>query len=197
MFPLTSYNHFTVEHIAPWELPIEEEYFFGRHWTRPVAKDLGLKPHLVTDAEIERLGILREPFERMDWQKLTPWRLAIDRLDDAVFKLECASPDAILDLVIGLESVFIEADSRQESTHKVATRVSRFLEQLLSQRQELFRKTKQIYKSRSTLAHGQRWSLEAEGISRVEEAAQILANALRRMVELKCSEVDHQSLDLS
>ncbi len=121
----------------------------------------------------------------------------MDRLDDAIFKLECGSPDAILDLVIGLESLFVDRDSRQESTHKVAIRVSRFLEELLPRRKELFLKMKQIYNDRSTLAHGQRWNLDDQGVLRVEEAASILARALRKMVEVQCVELDHETLDLS
>jgi len=133
----------------------------------------------------------------MRWERPSPWRLAMDRLDDAVFKLECASPDAVLDIAIGLESVFIESDSRQESTHKVAIRVARFLEDVFPLRRELFRAMKQIYKSRSILAHGQEWRLKPDGVSQVERAALILTRTLRRMVELQCTELDHLALDLS
>lgn len=197
MHPLISYNHFNVEHAEPWELGIDESQFFGRHWSRPASQDVGLRSHLITKEDIRQVRDLRKSYEHMDWDRLTPWRLAMDRLDDAAFKLECASPDAILDLVIGFENVFVEADGRQESTHKVAIRVSRYLEELLPQRQELFRKMKRIYRSRSTLAHGQRWKLEKESVVQVEEAAYLLAKALRRMVESNRTNIDHQTLELS
>jgi hypothetical protein len=58
-------------------------------------------------------------------------------------------------------------------------------------------KVKQIYKDRSTLAHGQRWNLDDHALARVEDAATILARALHRMVELESADLDHDTLDLA
>jgi hypothetical protein len=197
IWPLIAYNHFTVEHVRPWELKINDDDFSGRHWSRSTSISKNIRPHFATIEDLERIMSLRKSFDRMGWETVSPWRLAMDRLDDASFKLECGSPDAILDLVIGLESMFVDRDSRQESTHKVAVRVSRFLEALLPKRKEMFRKVKQIYKDRSTLAHGQRWNLDDHAVARVEDAANILASALRKMVELESADLDHDTLDLA
>lgn len=197
VWPLIGYNHFSVEHIRPWELKISDDDFSGRHWSKSPSISQSLRRHVVTSDDGERIMSLRKSFDRMDWERVSSWRLAMDRLDDASFKLECGSPDAILDLVIGLESVFVDRDSRQESTHKVAVRASRFLEPLLPKRREMFRKLKQIYKDRSTLAHGQRWNLDDHAVARVEDAANILAGALYKMVELESADLDHDTLDLA
>ena len=197
VWPLIAYNHFSVEHVRPWELKIKDDDFSGRYWSKSDSISRSIRPHVVTSDDGERIMSLRKSFDNMGWETVSSWRLAMDRLDDASFKLECGSPDAILDLVIGLESVFVDRDSRQESTHKVAIRVSRFLEQLLPQRKEMFRKVKQIYKDRSTLAHGQRWNLDDHAVARVEDAADILARALKKMVKLESVDLDHDTLDLA
>jgi hypothetical protein len=195
--PLIAYNHFSVEHIRPWELKINDDDFSGRHWSKSAEITQKIRQHVFTGADGERIMLLGKSFGDMGWEKVSSWRLAMDRLDDASFKLECGSPDTILDLVIGLESVFVDRDSRQESTHKVAIRVSRFLEASLTKRKELFHKVKQMYKDRSTLAHGQRWNLDEHAVVRIEDAANILARTLRKMVELKSVELDHDTLDLA
>jgi Apea-like HEPN len=192
-FPLISYNHFHVEHIGPWEPPLEDTEFWGRFWAGKAAK---VPCSILEDTHARGIEAVQLGFQHMKWNQLTPWRLAINRLDDALFKLECGSPDCILDLVIGLESLFVEAESRQESTHKVATRAARFLETAPDIRRDTFRKVKKIYKTRSTLAHGQKLELDAKGLGEVEEAALLLSRALLRMVELGRVQLDVLGLDL-
>lgn len=194
--PLISYNHFSVEHRKPWETPLKDSTFFARFWgnrrSRPAIPSAQFEDRQAID-----IAALAARFHDLDWGIFSPWRLAIDRLDDAVFKLECGSPDAILDLVIGLESLFVEPDSRQESTHKVATRVARYLETGEDARKETFRLVKKLYQARSTLAHGQAWKLDQSGQRQLESAALILSRSLRKMAEEGRTRIDHLAIDLS
>jgi len=197
VYPLIAYNHFSVEHVKPWEQRISDNDFSGRHWSKEGPISRSIRQHSITDGDVERIISLQKSFRHMGWESMSSWRLAMDRLDDASFKLECGSPDAILDLVIGLESVFVDRDSRQESTHKVSIRVSRFLEATLTKRKDMFHKVKQMYKDRSTLAHGQRWNLDEHAVARVESAATLLGRVLEKMVELESVNLDLDTLDLS
>jgi hypothetical protein len=99
--------------------------------------------------------------------------------------------------VIGLESILTEAESRQESTHKVAVRAARYLEKSEEGRREVFRLVKQAYKVRSTLAHGQAWELDQEGVGQIDKAAQVLARTLRLMALSHQSKLNLTELDLS
>lgn len=146
---------------------------------------------------VDEIECLVRNLAQFKWDTPTPWRLAVDRLDDAVFKLECRSPDAILDIVIGLEAVLTESENRQESTHKVAIRAARYLEETVHGRREVFRLVKQAYKARSALAHGQVWELGEDDISNVDKAARILARLLGRMARKQQWELDLTELDLS
>lgn len=194
--PLVSCNHFQVEHIRPWEAPLRDSVFWARFWAKPQTK-VNVRDFVFEESHARQIETLQEKFQRQRWNQLTPWRLAIDRLDDALFKLECGSPDAILDLVIGLECVFVEPESRQESTHKVATRAARFLENTEQARRDTFRKVKEIYRVRSTLAHGQTWEMDQRGVLQVEEAALVLTRTLRRMIEERRTQLDVLTLDLA
>ncbi len=194
--PLISYNHFYVQHIRPWETPLYDYNFHSRFWAQ-AASEGKIAPRVFKEAHAHSISKTYEHFTEMMEDNLTHWRLALNRLDDAVFKLESGSPDAILDLVIGLESLFVEPEGRQESTHKVATRLARFLEQHDSARRNVFREAKELYKLRSRLAHGQGWALDEEGVSKVESGASLLARSLFKMVEKKRTGFDHLAIDLS
>ena len=196
--PLTAYNHFSVQFFLPWEELMLDWQFATRFWGRGprqadvrVATFATISPTHAVDIELmaERSGAA--------WDKLTPWRLACDRLDDAVFKLQCGSPDSILDIVIGIESLLIEPESRQESTHKVSVRAARLLEGELRRRADLFRTIKEMYRNRSALAHGQAWRLDANGQAEVEKAAKILSRILNQMALAGQTKLDLRALDLA
>lgn len=106
--PLTAYNHFRVEHFEPWEFPLHDSDFWARFWAYQGEK-IKIPSSKFEQEQIEELELMFGNVSKLQWNKITPWRLAADRLDDAVFKLECHSPDAILDLVIGLESIYTES----------------------------------------------------------------------------------------
>ena len=194
--PLVSYNHFSIQFFEPWEQPIPDSEFSVRFWGWRSEK---LKVPCLTldDKHAADTELMCKRLENFQWKQLSPWRLASERLDDAVFKLECRSPDAILDIAIGLESVLTEEQSRQESTHKVAVRAARYLEQTNEARRELFRVVKGVYKLRSTLAHGQTWELDVKGMDEIRKAAQVLARTLRNMALNQQSELNLTELDLS
>lgn len=194
-YPLVSFNHFEVEYSDRWEPPLRDTDFAGRFWGK-APRRLELNAAVLTDGHVQEIGSLYDKFMRLKWDRVMPLRLALDRLNDATFELECGSPDSILDIVIGLESLFVEPESRQESTHKVATRTARFLEDTQLSRREIFRDVKEIYKLRSTLAHGQTWKLDDQTVSQVEHSALVLARALRKAVQLGQAEVDLMELDL-
>lgn len=194
--PLISYNHFYVQHIRPWETPLHDYNFHSRFWAQPTSAGK-LAVRTFTGAHAKAICSVYPAFIQMNQDSITPWRLALNRLDDAVFKLECGSPDAILDLVIGLESLFVEPESSHESTHKVATRLARFLHSTESERIKIFREAKELYKLRSKLAHGRGWSLDEKGVAKVESAAALLGRALHKMLQEKRTELDLLALDLA
>ena len=134
--------------------------------------------------------------EKLEWNGGTPWGLALNRLDDAIFKLNSNSPDAILDLGIGLECLFTESESRQESVHKTAVRAARYLENTEQKRREVFGQIKRIYRSRSALAHGKSWTLDSGGLTQIELAARFLAASLKLMLVQGMTELDMEKLDL-
>ena len=194
--PLASFNHFSVSHIGPWEEPMDDTDFFERFWagSSEGTKQIALV-YISPDAALQ-IGALFEACDGFDWRAGTPWRLAVNRLDDAVYKLECGSTDSLLDVVIGLESVMVEADSTQESTHKVASRTARFLDDNLESRQATFKRVKQLYGLRSRIAHGKAISLDKSELAALADGAAILCRVLRKMLERRQVQLDHQLLDL-
>jgi hypothetical protein len=193
--PLIAFNSFQIQHIHPWEEPVPESVIWNRFWGRHLENRA---PQATIDSrKLANIEILQNKFRQFNWDVQTPWRLAINRLDDAVFKLESGSPDAILDLGIGLESIYADTTSRQESTHKVATRAARYLAQTKNDRLEIFHRIKKIYASRSTLAHGQNWKMDERGLAQVIDAAELLGRTLRKMTEEVRSDLDLVDLDLN
>ena len=131
--PLASFNHFSISHIEPWEEPLDDTSFFERFWAkrRPVSQS-EIPEVYISQEQARKISTLFDVCDEFDWSSGSSWRLAINRLDDAVYKLECGSTDSLLDIVIGLESVMVEDNSTQESTHKVANRTARFLNEDLT-----------------------------------------------------------------
>jgi len=193
--PLTSYNHFSVNSVQPWETPLHDSDFSSRFWAYQTGHTK-IPSELINESPGSSLASALSQIESLAWNNSTPWRLAINRLDDAIFKLNSNSPDTILDLAIGLECIFTESESRQESVHKVAVRAARYLEKTEDRRRELFRQVKRIYRSRSTLAHGKAWSLDEEGMAQIQIAAKLLASTLRKMTVQGETELDLEKLDL-
>lgn len=196
VYPLIGYNHFGVQFFEPWESPLVDSMFsvrfIGGHADQPKVPTVQLNP-----GHADEIRSLAESMSEFDWRRVTPWRLAADRLDDAVFKLQCGSADAILDVVIGLEALLTESESRQESTHKVAVRAARYLEKEGQGRREVFRRVKQAYRARSALAHGQIWQMDSNRVGEVNMAARILARLLGSMASRHQWELDLTDLDLS
>ena len=195
--PLAAYNHFRVEFFLPWEEFFPDTQFATRFWSSNSDENPVPVAEITFEHAQQIESLSRQVLASPQWNQVTSWRVACDRLDDAVFKLECRSPDSILDIVIGLESLLAEADSRQESTHKVAVRAARYLEEDLTARKEVFRLVKQAYRARSTLAHGQTWTLDAEGLTQLVRAAKLLARILGRMALDGKTSLDHSTLDLA
>lgn len=195
--PFVSYNHFGISHSIPWEFPLQDSNFHARFRGTRV-KDRQSRPSFVMDEGCaEKLNTVYRRLNDVEWNRITPWRLAMDRLDDAVFKIDCGLPDAILDVMIGMEGLFVEPDSRQESAHKVATRAARFLADDRSSRNEIFKTIKRSYGIRSTLAHGQHWGTAEGGGTEVGPGAVLLCRTLRKMLEGGISQIPHQDIDLS
>ncbi len=193
--PLAAYNHFQVE-FSPWELPLSDSEFAVRFWASGTIVSR-IPAATLDESQLGDITAMAETLAVLHWwDKTTAWRLAVDRLDDAVFKLGCRSPDAIVDIVIGLESILAESDSRQESTHKVAVRAARYLEEAGQQRLALYRLVKQVYSARSALVHGQRYQLDPKALAQVEAAARTLARVLGRMAIRRESELNLTDLDL-
>jgi hypothetical protein len=196
--PFVSYNHFSIFHTIPWEFPLRDSDFHARFWGRRFRGPRQSIPPFVMDEEhAEHLNTVHHKLKKLAWNRITPWRLGMDRLDDAVFKLDCGLPDAILDVMIGMEGLFVEPESRQESAHKVATRVARFLADDKASRNEIFKTIKRLYAIRSTLAHGQHWKATKETEFHVGPGAVLLCRALVKMLEQGISRIPHQDLDLS
>jgi len=195
--PLAAYNRFWVECHLPWEEFVPDFQFATRFWSKSLTEHpvplVEIGPEHAEEIELLAERLLSSPH----WNTVTTWRVACDRLDDAVFKLECGSPDSILDIVIGLESLLVEPGNTQESTHKVAVRAARYLEERIETRREIVRLVKQAYGARSKLAHGQAWTLDEKGLAQLAESAKVLARILGRMGLQAETQLDHLSLDLS
>jgi hypothetical protein len=194
--PFVSHNHFSVSHRSPWESPLQDSEFHTRFWGKSTNRKAHGSSCAMRGEHVEMLTKLIALSKNVPWERSTPWRLAIDRLDDAMFKLECGSPDAILDIMIGIESLFVEQSSRQESTHKVATRVARFLSNEHEKRHEVFKAVKRLYGVRSKLAHGQPWKLDERGMKEVGVGADLLCRSLKKMLEEGVTSISHIELDL-
>jgi len=193
--PLASFNHFSIESIRPWESPLRDSDFASRFWADGTDRERISSELIREDATPQRSSAISR-IESFEWNASTPWKLAVNRLDDAIFKLNSDSPDSILDLAIGLECIFTESESRQESVHKVAVRAARYLESTENGRREVYRQVKQIYRARSTLAHGKPWKLDTAGLSQIKIAATLLAATLRQMFVQGVTELDLEKLDL-
>jgi hypothetical protein len=195
--PLISFNECHITHADPWETQFSKHAVFTRIWPAGPGKVLAKNTHVFRELQVAELVGLFENLRKFDWKQLTPWRMALNRLDEAVFKLECNSADAFLDIVIGLETLMVESDSTQESTHKVAVRTARFLESSLSVRKEVFRKVKKLYGLRSKIAHGKTLVLDEANTLLISEGAEVLGRVLRKMLQDGNTELEPSDLDLS
>jgi len=193
---LVSHNHFSVSHRSPWEQPLLDSEFHTRFWGKSTYRKGRAASYSINGEKVEKLTSVIALSKNVSWDRSTPWRLAIDRLDDAIFKLELGSPDAILDIMIGIEGLFVEQSSRQESTHKVATRLARFLADEREKRLDVFKAVKRLYSFRSRLAHGQPWKLDERRVKEVEFGADLLCHCLRKMLEEGITSIPHVDLDL-
>lgn len=191
---LIACNNFYVQNIRPWEDRIPSSSVWdrvgGRHRDRTVSNGK------FDWYSVEGVEALNARFKEFEWNRLNPRRLAIDRLDDGVFKFEAGHPDAILDFSIGLESIYVEPGSRQESAHKMAMRAAKYLGATKEDRLRIFRQMKDIYKARSTLAHGQSWTMNEKALLQMVTAAGLLGLTLRRMTLERRTELDFTELDL-
>ena len=194
--PFVSYNHFFLQHIKPWEQHVPDTELWDRFWAEP-KRNFQMPVGDLRAEQAWELEAMQENFDAVPWDEFSPWRLAVGRLDDAVFKLECGSPDAILDITIALEALYVESESRQESTHKIATRAARYLGTTKETRQRISRDMKHVYKARSTLAHGQHWEIDEKTLAQVLVAGNLLTQTLRRMVEEKRTQLNLADLDLA
>jgi hypothetical protein len=180
--PFVSINHFSISHRSPWERPLHDSRFHSRFWGESTERTFESQPHMLEGEKIKDLESIFNLSKDVEWERTTPWRLAVDRLDDAMFKVECGSPDAILDIMIGIEGLFVEQSSRQECSHKVATRLARFLSIDRDQRFQIFKAVKRLYGVRSTLAHGQPWKLDESGMNDVGVGANLLCRSFEKNV---------------
>ncbi len=194
--PLASFNHFSVSHIEPWEEPLDDTAFFERFWAGSSGGTKEIGQAYMSQEDARQVSVLSDACDEFDWRSGSPWRLAVNRLDDAVYKLECGSTDSLLDVVIGLESVMVEADSTQESTHKVASRTARFLNDDIEGRQTTFKRVKQLYGFRSKIAHGKTIPQDKSQMTALADGAAILCRVLKKMLERRQVQLDHQLLDL-
>jgi hypothetical protein len=197
--PFVSFNHFGVSHVPPWEEPLSDETFSDRfygHSGRVIIRSWE-NVSIVNQSSVEQVQKLYDICSREKWKVISPWRLAVNRLDDAIFKIESGSSDALLDIVIGLESVLVEAESAQESTHKVAVRAARFLENSNRARADLFRAVKRLYSLRSKIAHGKSLGIDDEAKELLKDGVRLLTKVLKKMLEADLTELDLAGLDLS
>jgi hypothetical protein len=197
--PFVSFNHFGVSHVHPWEEPLRDETFSDRfygHSGRVIIRTWE-NVSIVNQTSVEQVQKLYDICSREKWKVISPWRLAVNRLDDAIFKIESSSSDALLDIVIGLESVLVEAESAQESTHKVAVRAARFLENNNSARANLFRAVKRLYSLRSKIAHGKSLGIDDEAKELLKDGVRLLTKVLKKMLEADLTELDLAGFDLS
>jgi hypothetical protein len=196
--PFVSFNHFSISHVHPWEEPLGDEAFCDRFYGSArrviIPRVDSVKVSLPMAEEARKLYDI---CSNEKWKVISPWRLALNRLDDAIFRIESGSPDALLDIVIGLESVLVEAQSAQESTHKVAVRAARFLESDTRARPDLFRTVKRLYALRSKIAHGKSLGIDDEAMKLLNEGVRLLTKVLRRMLEADVTELDLSHFDLS
>lgn len=195
--PLISFNECHIAHVEPWEERFSKHEIFTRNWSRGPGRCLWSKAETFTIQTKQEYLRLFAGLAQLDWKALTPWRIALNRLDEAIFKLETDSADAFFDVVTGLESVMVESDSLHESTHKVAVRTARYLETSSNQRQQTFRLVKKLYGLRSKIAHGKSLNLENENANLICTGALLLSRVLRRMLEDKTTQIDVNRVDLS
>lgn len=196
--PFASFNHFGISHIHPWEEPLRDEMFCDRFY--------GHAGKLISPSTENVVKLCRSSAEEtrklyiasraQEWKQISPWRLALNRLDDAVFKIESGSTDALLDVVIGLESVLVESQSTQESTHKVAVRAARFLASDTQARADLFKTMKNLYSLRSKIAHGKSLGIDDQAVKLLKESVRLLTSVLKRMLELGFTELNLAHIDL-
>jgi hypothetical protein len=195
--PFASFNRFYISHIRPWEDPLQDEYFCDRFYGRGRRLTLQLDDDKVSRPSLEETRKLYQICRTEKWKRISPWRLALNRLDDSIFKIESGSEDALLDVVIGLESVLVEPQSAQESTHKVAVRAARFLESEPDARAQMFKAVKRLYALRSKIAHGKSLGIDTEAKELLKQGVRLLTKVLKKMLEADVTELDLAHFDLN
>jgi len=122
---------------------------------------------------------------------LTAYPLAFSRFDDAYWRQSAA--DALVDIWIALESLFMPDGDPREATYRLALRIAYFLGRTSDDRVAIDRNIRDSYRLRSDVVHGRSYSSSVLDAF-TEKTANYLRRALRSVAQ-KGAQLDVDSID--
>lgn len=128
----------------------------------------------VSRQEVGELKILYEKIKTFNRQ---PFRIASNRLGFALERKH--DEDRLLDFMIGLESLYLP-DGNDELTFRLSLRISFMQHQDSSDRNEMYKFIKRMYRTRSKIVHGSNYTLLNEDVTKIES---VLRKSLKTYLE--------------
>jgi hypothetical protein len=127
------------------------------------------RSYYIAESELSGLKDFLREYMDTAWDKKktrTSLGIALNRYTDGFERNRLE--DKIIDYMIGLEALYL-SENPGELAYTLAHRLSILLSQDKKERQELFKKTRESYRLRSRIVHGQKYDLSAIQVWFVED----------------------------
>jgi hypothetical protein len=134
--------------------------------------------------DVDVQGLLKLMARYTSGVNIRGFGIAIRRFRDAHERYWPGDPEALLDICIALEALFLGDQDTKELRHRLLLRVARLLSRQRTIRQELSKNIKYLYDLRSRIAHGDTAETMKSGDARKLERVMTQAPLILRMTLL-------------
>ena len=135
-------------------------------------------------SDVDGQGLLKLMARYTSGVNIRGFGIAIRRFRDAHERYWPRDPEALLDICIALEALFLGDQDTQELRHRFSLRVARLLSRQRTIRQELSKHIKYLYDLRSRIAHGDTAETMKPGDARKLEGVMTQGPLILRMTLL-------------
>lgn len=137
-----------------------------------------------SEEDIDRIHRLYASFSQFGDNEKSALRIPLSRLNSAL-RRQLRPVDAVIDLGIAMESLFLTDEERTELGFRLRLRASRILESDLDSRRDLSRFLSEFYRARSHAVHSGRLPHNLDGIAAsimIERATEVVRRALDHII---------------